>query len=115
MNIAIALLSVLILHLTILVLSIDIKLFYRLIKLVVPIHFLPMLLCLLTSLAYLFEKELSLFHLDIRFIDIVINNMPKYLLSMSLILSIINLRKCWIIVFEFFDAIFETEENKQKE
>lgn len=114
MNIAIALLSALILHLTLtfLVLSLDIEGFYPLIKLVVPIHFLPIFLCLITSLAYLYEEELSLLHLDSRYIDIFINNMPKYLLSISLIISIIYLRKCWIIIFGYLDVFFGNNENE---
>lgn len=137
MNIAIALLSALVLHLTLLffVFSIDIKGLYPLIKLVVPIHFLPIFLCLITSLAYLYEVELALFHLlsiryidtiidnmpkqllsisllSIKYIDIIINNMPKYLLSISLILSIICLRKCWIFIFGYFDVFFENNENE---
>ena len=112
MNISVALLTVIILHLTILVFSI--KEYYKLVELIVPIHFLPILLCIITTLAYLFENELSLIQLNINNMAICLNIIPKYLLSLTLIIIIINIRKSWIIVFEFFDVISETEENKQK-
>jgi len=112
MNISIALLTVLILHLTILVNTIDIKKYYKLVELVVPVHFLPILLCIITALAYLFEKELSLFQFNINNMAVCLNNIPKYLLSLTLIITIISILKSWIIVFSFFDEISKSYRNK---
>jgi len=113
MNISIALLTALVLHLTILVFTIDIKKYYKLVELVVPVHFLPILLCIITTLTYLFEKELGLFQLNINNMAICLNNIPKYLLALTLITTIISIRQSWIIVFSFFDEIFKSEQNKK--
>jgi len=103
MNNSIALLTVVILHLTILVLSI--KEYFLLVKLIIPMYFLPISLCMITTLAYLFEKELSLFQLNINNMAICLNNIPKYLFALTVILVFIVIRQSWIIVFAFYDEI----------
>ncbi|MBA7491572.1 hypothetical protein ES702_02120 [subsurface metagenome] len=107
MNNSIALLTVVILHLTILVLSI--KEYSLLVRLVIPMHFLPIFLCIITTLAYLFEKELSLFQLNIINMAICFNNIPKYLFALTLIIIFMVMRRSWIIVFAFYDEISKSE------
>lgn len=107
MNNSISLLTVVILHLTILVFSI--KEYLMLIKLIILIHLLPIFLCIITTLAYLFEKELSLFQLNINNMAICLNNVPKYLFALTLIIVFMFIRQSWIIVLEFFDEISKGE------
>lgn len=107
MNISIALLTVVILHLTILAFSVNLKEYYPLMKLIVPIHFISILLCLITTIAYLFEEELGLIQFDIYNISICFNNIPKYLLTISLIVTSVIIWKSWLIVLAFFEEIFK--------
>ena len=109
MNISIALLTVVILHLTILAFSVNLKEYYPLMKVIVPIHFISISLCLITTIAYLFEKELGLIQFDIYNISICFNNIPKYLLTISLIVTSLIIRKSWLIVLDFFEEIFKGE------
>jgi len=109
MNISIALLTAVILHLTLLTFSVDLKKYYPLMRLIVPIHFISILLCLITTIAYLFEKELGLIQLDICNRSICFSDMPKYLLTISLIITILVIRKSWNIVLAFFDEISKNE------
>ena len=105
MNNSLALLTFVILHLTVLVLSN--KEYFPLVKLIIPQHYLPIFLCILTTLAYLFEKELSLFQLNINNMAICLNNIPKYLFALSLILVFVVTLRSWIIVFAFYDEIYK--------
>ena len=107
MNLSIALLSIIILHLSIL--TVAIKEYYMLAELIIPIHFPPILLCIITTLAYLFEKELSLIQLNINNMSICLNNIPKYLLSLTLIMIFICIVQSWTIMFAFFGEISKNE------
>ena len=105
MNNSLALLTFVILHLTVLVLSN--KEYFPLVKLIIPGYYLPIFLCIITTLAYLFEKELSLFQLNINNMAICFNNIPKYLFALSLILVFVVTLRSWIIVFAFYDEIYK--------
>lgn len=105
MNDSLALLTFVILHLTVLVLSN--KEYFPLVKLIIPLHYLPIFLCIITTLAYLFEKELSLFQLNINNRAICLNNIPKYLFALNLILVFVFTLRSWIIVFAFYDEIYK--------
>jgi len=105
MNVSIALLSALLINLTLLVLAIGLKKHYALVEEIVEIHLPSIVLCLITALAYLFKKELSFFLVDIK-------NIPKYLLSLTFIFAIWSIVKSWKHSFNFFRII--EEEKKQK-
>lgn len=104
MNNSLALLTFVILHLTVLVLSN--KEYFPLVKRIIPMNHLPISLCIITTLAYLFEKELSLFQFNINNMVICLNNIPKYLFALSLIVVLVATLRSWIIVFAFYDEIF---------
>lgn len=111
MNISIALLTAVILHLTILALSIDLEKYPLLMKLILPIHFITIFLCLITATAYLYEEKLGLVQFDIYNISICFNNIPKYLLTISLILTSVTIWKSWIIALEFYEEIFKDKDT----
>lgn len=107
MNVSIALLSALLLNLTLLVLVVGFKKYFDLAKEVVELHFPSIVLCLITALSYLFKKELSIFLVDIK-------NIPKYLLSLTFIFAIYSIVKSWKHSFNFFKVLKEKEKEKQK-
>ena len=102
MDVSMSLLSVTILHLSILVFAF--KQYYSLLKQIVPLYFLPILFCLITTITYLFKKELSSIQIHIYDI-IVIINIPKYLLIISIIITFLIIFISWIIILKFFSAI----------
>ena len=102
MDVSISLLGVIVLHLSILVFAF--KEYYSLLKQIVPLHFLPILFCLITTITYLFKKELSSIQINIYDI-IAIINIPKYLLIISIIITFSIIFISWIIIFKFFNDI----------
>lgn len=102
MNISIALLSALLVHLTLLVLAINIRRYFVLVKQIVEFHLPSIILCIITALAYLFEKELNCLLVDIK-------NIPKYLLSLTFIFTIYSIIRSWVYSFLFFKIRKEKE------
>jgi len=108
MNISIALLSALLINLTLLVLAIGFKKHFDLVREIVEFHLPSIILCLITALAYLFKKELSFYLIDIK-------NIPKYLLSLTFIFATYSIVKSWKHSFKFFKVIKEEEEEEEEE
>lgn len=102
MDVSISLLSVIVLHLSILVFAF--RKYYSLLKQIVPLYFFPIFFCLITATTYLFKKELSSIQINIYDIIIVIN-VPKYLLIISIIVTFLIILISWIIIFNFFGKI----------
>lgn len=107
MDVSISLLSVIVLHLSILVFAFE--KYYPLLKRIVPLYFFPILFCLITIITYLFKKELSSIQINIYNI-IVITNMPKCLLTTSIIITFLIIFISWIIIFNFLDDITKKKE-----
>lgn len=105
MNISIALLSALLINLTLLVLAIGFKRHFELVREIVEFHLPSIILCLITALSYLFKKELSFFLVDIK-------NIPKYLLSLTFIFAIYSIVRSWKYSFKFFEFLKEKEEKE---
>jgi len=107
MDVSISLLSVIVLHLSILVFAF--KEYYSLLKQIVPLYFFPILFCLITTTTYLFKKELSSIQINIYNIIIVIN-IPKCLLIISIIVTFLIILISWIIIFNFLGKIVKKKE-----
>ena len=107
MDVSISLLSVIVLHLSILVFAF--KEYYSLLKQIVPLYFLPILFCLITTITYLFKKELSSIQINIYDI-IVVTNIPKCLLTTSIIITFLIIFISWIIIFKFLGDIAKRKE-----
>ena len=107
MDVSISLLSVIVLHLSILVFAF--KEYYSLLKQIVPLYFFPILFCLITTTTYLFKKELSSIQINIYNIIIVIN-IPKCLLIISIIVTFLIILISWIIIFNFLGKIIKKKE-----
>lgn len=107
MDVSISLLSVIVLHLSILVFAF--KEYYSLLKRIVPLYFFPILFCLITTTTYLFKKELSSIQVNIYDIIVVIN-IPKCLLITSIIVTFLIIFISWIIIFNFLDDIAKKRE-----
>jgi hypothetical protein len=107
MDVSISLLSVIVLHLSILVFAF--KKYYSLLKRIVPLYFFPISFCLITTITYLFKKELSSIQINIYDI-IVITNIPKCLLTTSIIITFSIMFISWIIIFNFLDDITKRKE-----
>jgi len=104
MNVSISLLSVIVLHLSILVFAF--KEYYSLLMRIVPLYFFPILFCLITTTTYLFKKELSSIRINIYDIIVVIN-IPKCLLITSIIITLLIIFISWIIIFNFLGNIIK--------
>ena len=111
MNVSISLLGVIVLHLSILVFAF--KDYYPLLRQIVPLYFFPIVFCLITTITYLFKKELSSIQINI-YNAIVVANIPKCLLITTLLITFLIVYISWRIIFKFLDGISEIEENKQK-
>ena len=113
MDISISLLSALLVHLTLLVLAINIKKYFELVRKIVYLHLPSIVLCLLTSSAYLYKKELDLLLSKIEDMPQCLN-IPKYLLFFTFMYTISSIIRSWISVFQFFTNIPEIEESEQE-
>ncbi len=107
MDVSISLLSVIVLHLSILVFAF--KEYYSLLKQIVPLYFFPILFCLITTTTYLFKNELSSIQVNIYDIIVVIN-IPKFLLITSIIVTFLIIFISWIIIFNFLGKIDKKRE-----
>ncbi len=107
MNISISLLSVIVLHLSILIFAF--KESHPLLKQIVPLYFIPIGFCLITTITYLFKKELSSIQINI-YNTVVVANIPKCLLIITSIITFLIIIISWGIIFKFLDKI-----NAEKE
>ena len=107
MDISISLLSVIVLHLSILVFAF--KEYYSLLKQIVPLYFFPISFCLITTTTYLFKKELSSIQVN-RGGAVSVIDITKCLLITSIIVTFLIIFISWIIIFNFLGKI----EKKKK-
>ena len=91
MDLSISLLSALLLHLTLLVLAINIKKYFELVKKIVYLHLPSIILCLVTSSAYLYNEELNLLLSKTKDIPKDLN-IPRYLLFFTFIYTISSVK-----------------------
>lgn len=109
MDVSISLLSVTVLHLSILVFAF--KKYDSLLKKMVPLYFSPIFFCLITTITYLLKKELN--HKEISIYGvIVVTNIPRCLLIISIVITFLAMLISWIIIFNFLG---ELAKKKKKE
>ena len=100
-NTSIYLLSALLIHLALVITFVTDNI--KLIKLIIKLHNIPILLCLITAMTYLFNEKLnSLFCIDI----------PKYLMLITFIITAFGLANSWRNLFGFFDESSRSNRNK---
>lgn len=104
MNISISLLSIIVLHLSILAFAF--KKSHSLLKQIVPMHLIPIAFCLITTITYLFKEELSPGFIQINIRNtVVVVNIPECLLIITLIITFFSIVISWSVIFNFLDEI----------
>jgi len=111
MDVSMSLLSVIVLHLSILVFSF--KKYSSLLRKIVPLYFYPILFCLITTTTYLFKRKLSSIQINIYKIIVVIN-IPKSLLIISIIVTFLIILISWYIILKFLGDIAKNNEISTK-
>jgi len=100
-NTSIYLLSGLLIHLTLVINFIATD--PEFIKIIIKFHTVPIILCLITAMAYLFNEELnSLFN---------IKNIPRYLMLITFLITTFSLINSWKNIFSFFDELSKSKEK----
>lgn len=103
-NTSIYLLTGLLMHLTLIITFIATD--PEFIKIIIKFHIVAIILCLITAITYLFNGELIyLFN---------IKNIPRYLMLITFLITILGLIKSWKNIFSFFDQISKNNKRNEK-